>query len=140
MVNYGSPLNRGLNVVSLSALINIPNNTFWALALERKWAHMEEEKKSLTPMGFEPTTSGTVQRCSTNLATRPDESWSWEIKMVICGKWTRNWRGNLNIAVQNMHYLVFQYLVYISFSFLRLKPFIEKRTNYEQFETEIAEN
>ena len=45
-------------------------------------------------MGFEPTTSGTDHRCSTNCVTRPDGSWSWEIKMVICGKWTRKWRGN----------------------------------------------
>ena len=27
------------NMVSWSALMNIPDNTFWAIALERKWAH-----------------------------------------------------------------------------------------------------
>ena len=71
----------------------IPNNIFWALALERKWAHMEKEKSSLTSVGFEPTTSGTDHRCSTNWDTRPDGSWSWEIEMVICSNWTRKWRG-----------------------------------------------
>ena len=35
------------------------NNTFWVIALEGKWAHTEKEKKSLTPVEFEPTTSGT---------------------------------------------------------------------------------
>ena len=45
----------GLIVVSWSAVINIPNNTFWALALERKWAHTEKKKKSLNPAGFEST-------------------------------------------------------------------------------------
>ena len=33
-----------LNVVSWSAPINIPNNTFWALALESIWAYTEREK------------------------------------------------------------------------------------------------
>ena len=28
----------GLYVVNWSALLNVPNNTFWALALKRKWA------------------------------------------------------------------------------------------------------
>ena len=34
--------------------------------------------------------SGTDHRCSTNWATRSHGSWSWAIKMVICGRWTRD--------------------------------------------------
>ena len=31
-----------------------------AIALERKWVHVEKEKKSLTPVGFEPMTSSAI--------------------------------------------------------------------------------
>ena len=40
------------NIIN-NSLINIPNNTFLALALERKWSHTEKEKKSVTTVGFE---------------------------------------------------------------------------------------
>ena len=43
----------------LQCYINIPSDTFWAIALERNLALKEKEKKSLTPVGFEPTNSET---------------------------------------------------------------------------------
>ena len=54
-------------MVCWSALVNIPNDTFWALALERKWAHMATwgKRKNFWPFGWiEPTMSA-------------DGSWSW---------------------------------------------------------------
>ena len=32
--------------------INNPNDTFWAIALEGKWAHMEKEKNISKPDGI----------------------------------------------------------------------------------------
>ena len=82
----------GLNVVSWSALINTPNNTFWAKALERKWAHTEKEKKPLTPMGLEPTPFGQIpialQTCKLSYKAR------WEL---VVGNWDCNLRHVLLI-------------------------------------------
>ena len=36
----------------LKYCINIPNDTFWAIALEGKWAHTEKEKKISDPGGI----------------------------------------------------------------------------------------
>ena len=55
----------------LKCCINIPNNSFLAIALERKWVHMEKDKKIQIPVGFEPTTAGRDHRCSANWATKP---------------------------------------------------------------------
>ena len=54
----------------LECLTNIP---------DRKELRPHRDKENfLTPVGFEPTTSGTDHRCSTKWAKRPVESWWWE--------------------------------------------------------------
>ena len=36
----------------LKCCVNIPDVTFWAVAIERKWAHKEKEKKISDPDGI----------------------------------------------------------------------------------------
>ena len=49
---------RSLNVISWSAVINIPNDILLTIALERKWAYTwKKDEKSVTPVGFKLATS-----------------------------------------------------------------------------------
>ena len=45
------PVEQKEDDTNLTCCINIPNNTFWAIVLERKWAHTEKESKNLWTIG-----------------------------------------------------------------------------------------
>ena len=45
------------------------------------------QRKTLTRLGFEPTTFEFDHRCSTDWATRSDGSGSWETKMLMARQW-----------------------------------------------------
>ena len=68
----------------LKCFINIPNYTFWALALERKWDHTEKEKNlwtwwNSTPRPLEQITVA----LPTALQSQMPDSWSWELAANI---------------------------------------------------------
>ena len=53
------------------------------------------QRKTLTRVGFEPTTFGFDHRCSTDWATRSDGSWSWEMKMLMARQWICRYKEGL---------------------------------------------
>ena len=53
------------------------------------------QRKTLTRVGFEPTTFEFDHRCSTDWATRSDGSKSWEMKMLMARQWICRYKVRL---------------------------------------------
>ena len=53
------------------------------------------QRKTLTRVGFEPTTFEFDHRCSTDWATRPDGSRLWDMKMLMARQWICRYKERL---------------------------------------------
>ena len=68
------------------------------------------QRKTLTKVGFEPTTFEFDHRCSTDWATRSDGSRSWEMKMLMAQQWICRYKERLR-CISNGHVLLMHALL-----------------------------
>ena len=76
----------------------------WRLLVMGSWP-TQEQRKTLSRKGIEPTTFGLNHHCSTDWATRSDGSKSWELKMLKSRQWTCSTSTRKDYVIQYNTYL-----------------------------------